>query len=150
MKNLFDVVLASEIKQRVDRLRIDSERQWGKMTVAQSICHCGSAIEMALGEIRPRRALMGRLIGSAIKSKVVGNDEELRCNSGTVNELLVSGERNLDAERVRLCSLIGKFVSGGPSLCTSHPHPVFGALTPVEWAVLMYKHLDHHLRQFGG
>jgi Protein of unknown function (DUF1569) len=119
------------------------------MTVAQSISHCGSGIEMALGEIRPRRVLIGRLIGSAIKSKVVGNDKQLRRNSGTVNELVVSGERNLDAERVRLCSLIDKFVSGGPPLCTCHPHPVFGPLTPVEWAVLMYKHLDHHLRQFG-
>src|SRR5215471_13694619 len=149
MKNLFDVALANQIKQRIDRLRIDSERQWGKMTVAQTLSHCGSGLEMALGEIKPPRALIGRLIGSAIKSKVGGNDEELRRNSGTVNELVVSGERNLDTERVRLCSLIDRFVSGGPSVCTTRPHPFFGPLTPVEWAVLMYKHLDHHLRQFG-
>src|SRR5262249_52736986 len=84
-----------------------------------------------------------------IKPKVVGNDEELRRNSGTMNELVVRGERNLDAERVRLCSLIDRFVSGGPSVCTTHPHPFLGPLTPGEWAVLMYKHLDHHLRQFG-
>jgi hypothetical protein len=149
MKNLFDVALAHQIKQRIDRLRIDSERQWGTMTVAQTMSHCGSGLEMALGEIRPPRALIGRLIGSAIKPKVVGNDEEFRRNSGTVHELIVSGERNLDAERVRLCSLIDRFVSGGPSVCTTHPHPFFGPLTPGEWAVLMYKHLDHHLRQFG-
>jgi len=149
MKNLFDVSLSDQVKQRIGRLRIDSERRWGKMSVAQAICHCASALEMALGEIRPPRALIGRLIGSAIKPKVVGNDEELRRNTGTVNELVVSGERNLDAERVRLYSLIDRFVSGGPSVCTTHPHPFFGPLTPAEWAVLMYKHLDHHLRQFG-
>ena len=149
MKNLFDVALASHVKQSIDRLRIDSERQWGKMSVAQTLAHCASGLEMALGEIRPPRALMGRLIGSVIKPKVVGNDEPLRRNSPTVDELVVSGERNLDAERVRLCSLIDKFVSGGTSVCTTHPHPFFGRLTPAEWAVLMYKHLDHHLRQFG-
>lgn len=105
---------------------------------------------MALGEIRPARgALMARVIGSVIKHKVVGNDEPLRRNSPTMRELVIGGERNLDAERVRLCSLIDRFVSGGPSACTTHPHPFFGPLTPAEWAVLMYKHLDHHLRQFG-
>lgn len=149
MKNLFDVALADQIKQRIDQLRIDNERQWGTMTAGQTLSHCGSGLQMALGEINPPRALMGRLIGSAIKPKVVGNDEEFRRNSPTVKELIVGAECNLDAERVRLRSLIDRFVSGGPSICTSHPHPFFGRLTPDEWAVLMYKHLDHHLRQFG-
>jgi len=149
MKNLFDVALANQVKQRIDSLRNDSEREWGKMSVAQTIAHCASGLQMALGDIRPPRALMGRLIGSAIKPKVVGNDDPLRRDSPTVRELVIRGERNLDAERVRLCSLIDEFVSGGTSVCTTHPHPFFGLLTPAEWAVLMYKHLDHHLRQFG-
>ena len=149
MKNLFDVALANQVKQRIHSLRIDSERQWGKMGPAQTIAHCASGLEMGLGEIKPPRALMGRLIGSAIKPKVVGNDEPLRRNSLTVGELIIRDDRDLDVERVRLCSLIDKFVSGGASVCTTHPHPFFGPLTPPEWAVLMYKHLDHHLRQFG-
>ena len=133
MKNLFDVALANQVKQRIDGLQMDSERQWGTMSVAQTIAHCASGLEMALGETRPPRALMGRLLGAAIKRKVVGNDEELRRNSPTVDELVVSGERNLDAERVRLCSLIDRFVSGGPSVCATHPHPFLGPLTPAEW-----------------
>jgi hypothetical protein len=149
MKNLFDVALADQVKQRIGSVRIDSEQQWGKMSVAQTIAHCASGLQMALGDIRPPRALMGRLIGSAIKRKVVENDDPPRRNSPTVRELVIRGERNLDAERVRLCSLIDKFVSGGPSVCATHPHPFFGLLTPAEWAILMYKHLDHHLRQFG-
>src|SRR5579859_7101986 len=102
MKNLFDVALANHVKQRMDSLRIDSERKWGKMGVAQTIAHCASGLEMALGEIRPPRALIGRVIGSAIKPRVVGNDEPFRRNSPTVGELIISGERNLDVERVRL------------------------------------------------
>lgn len=149
MKNLFDRALANQVKQRVDSLRVDSHRQWGKMSVAQTVAHCASGLEMALGEIKPRRAPMGRLIGFAIKPKVVGNDEPLRRNSPTADELVIKGERDLDEERARLCSLIDRFVSGGTPVCTTHPHPFFGPLTPSEWAVLMYKHLDHHLRQFG-
>lgn len=148
MNNLFDVTLANQVKQRVDSLRIDSERQWGKMSVAQTVAHCASGLEMAMGEIRPPRALMGRLIGSAIKPKVVGNDGQFRRNSPTVGELVISDQRNLDAERLRLRLLIDRFVSGGTSVCTTHPHPFFGTLTAEEWAILMYKHLDHHLRQF--
>ncbi len=114
MKNLFDVALSNQVKRRIDGLRIDSERQWGKMSVAQTVAHCSSGLEMAMGQIKPPRALMGRLLGSVIKPKVVGNDEDLRRNSPTVDELVVNGDRNLDAERVRLCSLIDRFVSGGP------------------------------------
>jgi Protein of unknown function (DUF1569) len=148
MKSLFDVAVANEVKRRIDSLRMGREGQWGKMSVAQTVAHCASGLEMALGEIKPPRALVGRLIGSIIKPKVVGNDEPLRRNSPTMNELLISSECNLDEERARLHSLIDRFVSGGTTVCTTHPHPFFGRLTPAEWAILMYKHLDHHLRQF--
>ena len=149
MKNLFDVTLANQVKQRLDTLRIDSERHWGRMSVAQALAHCASGLEMAMGEIRPPRALVGRLIGSFIKPKVLGNDEPFRRNSPTAGELVITDERKLDAERTRLYALIDRFLSGGPSVCTTHPHPFFGPLTPAEWAISMYKHLDHHLRQFG-
>ncbi len=61
----------------------------------------------------------------------------------------MTGERDLEAERRRLCGLIEGFVAAGPAGCTTHPHSFFGRLTPEEWAILQYKHLDHHLRQFG-
>lgn len=76
------------------------------MSVAHAVAHCASGLEMSLGEVKPPRALMGRLIGLAIKPKVVGNDEPLRRNSPTAAELVVNGERNLDEERLRLRSLI--------------------------------------------
>jgi hypothetical protein len=51
-----------------------------------------------------------------------------------------------DSERLR--ASIERFAAGGPGVCTTHPHFFFGRLTPMEWSVLMYQHLDHHLRQF--
>ena len=149
MKSLFDVALAGQVKQRIGDLRIDSDRQWGTMTVAQTVAHCACGMQMALGEIRSPRALIGRLIGPAIKPKVFGDDAPLRRNTPTMRELVIRDEHDLDAERARLCSLIDTFVAGGTSGCTTHPHPFFGSLTPTEWGVLAYKHLDHHLRQFG-
>jgi hypothetical protein len=61
---------------------------------------------------------------------------------------MVSDQRDFAAERQRLIRLIDRFVAGGPAGCTTHPHLFMGPLSPVEWATLMYHHLDHHLRQF--
>jgi hypothetical protein len=79
----------------------------------------------------------------------LGNDEPMRRNSPTAKEFLVKDDRDLRAEQERLCGLIDKFAAAGPEGCTRHPHGFFGRLTPMEWSALMYKHLDHHLRQFG-
>jgi hypothetical protein len=148
MKNLFDPATVEEVKQRIARLRPDSERQWGKMSAPQAVAHCSGSLELALGDVRPPRALLGRIIGAIIKPQVLGN-EPLRRNTPTVEGLVIEDERDLEQERTRLSSMIDRFVAAGPKGCTTHPHSFFGPLTPEEWAILMYKHLDHHLRQFG-
>lgn len=149
MKNLFDAAAVEEVKQRLMSLRPESPRQWGAMTAAQAVAHCCTGLEMAVGEVRPKRALIGRLLGRIIKPLALGDEKPMRRNTPTVPEMVVSDARELDAERRRLIALIDRFAAGGPAACTTHPHSFFGPLTPQEWAVLMYKHLDHHLRQFG-
>jgi hypothetical protein len=119
------------------------------MTAAQAVEHCSRGFELALGERLPPRIFMGRIIGGMVKSKVMGDDEPLRRNSPSVQGLIVNDERNLKMEQERLCGMIDRFGAAGPGGCTAHPHSFFGRLTPDEWAILMYKHMDHHLRQFG-
>jgi uncharacterized protein DUF1569 len=149
MKNLFEAARVEEVKERIARLRPESERQWGKMNAAQAVAHCSAGLELALGDRIPPRLLLGRIIGRMVKPKVLGNDEPMRQNAPTVKGLVVQDKRDLGTERERLCGLIDRFAAAGPEGCTTHPHSFFGRLTPEEWATLMYKHLDHHLRQFG-
>lgn len=149
MKNLFEAARVEEVKARVMRLTPHSERLWGKMNAPQAVAHCSAVLELAAGKILPPRMLLGRLIGRVVKPKALGNDEPVPRNMPTMESLAVRDERNLETERKRLCGLIDRFVAVGPEGCTAHPHSFFGRLTPQEWAVLMYKHLDHHLRQFG-
>ena len=104
---------------------------------------------MALGDKTPPRVLVGRILGWIVKPLALGNDEPMRRNSPTMKGLVVQDERDLRTERERLRGLIDRFAAAGPAGCTTHPHSFFGRLTPEEWATLMYKHLDHHLRQFG-
>src|ERR1700721_4433657 len=141
--------MVDEVKQRMTQLRPDSQRLWGKMNAAQAVAHCTAGLELALGDRRPPRLLFGRIIGPMIKSKAFREDEPMRRNSPTVQGLVVRDERDLDTERQRLCSMIDRFAAAGPQGCTAHPHSFFGRLTPEEWSMWMYKHLDHHLQQFG-
>jgi Protein of unknown function (DUF1569) len=148
MKNLFAKTEVEEVKQRIGQLKADSQRRWGSMNAAQAMAHCSAGLELASGERRPPRALLGRIIGPIIKPMVFRNDEPLRRNSPTVKGLVVNDERDLGKEQQQLCALVDRFAAAGPGGCTAHAHSFFGKLTPAEWATLMYKHLDHHLRQF--
>jgi hypothetical protein len=149
MKHLFDPASVDEVKARLAQLMPESERQWGTMTVAQAVAHCAAGVEMALGDRRPPRMFIGRILGWVIKPLALGNDDPMRRNSPTAPDLVVQDPRDLDTERARLFRLIDRVALAGPAGCTTHPHSFFGRLTPEEWATLMYKHLDHHLRQFG-
>ena len=149
MTNLFDAAVAADLKARLERLRPDSPRQWGTMTASQAVTHLARGMELATGDRRPPRVLFGRLFGRIIKPLALGNDAPMRRNSPTVPEMIVKDGGDLAAERGRLSALIDRFVAAGPAGCTDHPHSFFGRLTPDEWAILMYKHVDHHLRQFG-
>jgi hypothetical protein len=147
MKNMFEAGRVEEVKERIAKLRPDSERMWGSMSAAQMVAHCAAGLELAAGDRRPPRVLMGRAIGWIIKPLALRNDEPMRRNSPTM--IAVQDERDLGAERERLCGLIDRFAAAGRDGCTTYPHSFFGRLSPEEWATLMYKHLDHHLRQFG-
>jgi hypothetical protein len=148
MKTLFDKSAVVEIRQRLSVLHPGSERIWGKMDAAQALAHCSAAMEMALGDARPPRVLIGRVIGPLFRS-AYSNEKPMQRGSPTHPSLVVSNERDLARERERLAGLVDRFSAAGAAGCTRHPHPFFGELTPAEWGTGMYKHLDHHLRQFG-
>jgi hypothetical protein len=149
MKNLFETAMVEEVKERIAQLSPESERQWGKMNPAQMLAHCSATFEMATGKVSPPRILLGRLLGPLAKKSVIVNAIPMRRNAMTEKSCLVTDERDFVVERQGLRESIDRFATGGPGVCTKHPHFFFGPLTPGEWAVLMYQHLDHHLRQFG-
>ena len=148
MKNLFEAATVEEVKGRLAQLKPDSERVWGKMNPAQALAHCSAAMGMAMGAKKPPRIFIGRLLGRFAKKSMIAKEKPMPRNVGTDKSLVVSDERDFGVERQRLSEFIDRFAAGGPGACTRHPHFFFGPLTPVEWAALMYQHLDHHLRQF--
>ncbi len=147
MKSLYEADAVEEIKQRLASLTADSPRQWGKMDAAQMVAHCAAAMEMALGDRIIPMVWIGRLIGPLFKS-IYSNDKPWRHDNPTAPALVMSSACDLEEGRSHLIALIDRFHRGGPKACTHEPHCFFGKLTPEEWGKGMYKHLDHHLRQF--
>jgi hypothetical protein len=148
-RHLYQPETVKEIQRRILSLRPASPRQWGKMNVAQAIAHCALGMENAVGVTNPPRIFVGRILGPLVKPTALKASVPMQRNSPTAKSLVVSDERDLATEQKRLCGLIDRFAAAGAAGCTKHPHAFFGRMTPEEWAVLAYKHLDHHLRQFG-
>lgn len=148
MNNLFNPTDVSEILERIEKLTPDSQRQWGKMNAAQMLAHCNKSVETAMGQNFMKRLFIGRIIGTLLKTKVVGA-KPFGKNSPTDKSYIFPDNCNFEEEKSKATVSIRKFSEGGPSKCTTYPHPFFGKFTPEEWAVFQWKHLDHHLRQFG-
>lgn len=148
MKTLYEAATVDEVQQRLAQLRPNNERLWGKMDAAQMMAHCSAWVDMAAGLDNPPRVLVGYIFGRMAKSTVL-NEEPIRRNMPTAKSLIKADKQDFAVERLRLQEGINRFAAGGPEKCTKHPHSFFGPMTPVEWATMAYKHLDHHLRQFG-
>jgi hypothetical protein len=148
MKNLFEATSAAEIRSRVESLRPDSQKQWGAMTLAQMMSHCSAWFEMAAGVTSSPRSFIGRIIGGMVKKSILG-EGSIRRNMPTDKALIRNSDCNFAEEQRRLIDWVHRFSSEGPEKYETHPHSFFGPMTPLEWATLGYKHLDHHLRQFG-
>ena len=149
MRNLFEPERAQEVQQRLSALRPDSQRLWGTMTLGQALAHCHRGMQSATGELKPPRMFIGRVLGGFVKRLALRDEKPLRRNTPTAPFLVVHDDPDFAAERARLAEAVRRFAAAGPAGCTTHPHAFFGRMTPQEWAALMYKHLDHHLRQFG-
>ena len=148
MKSLFDKEAYNEILQRMDALTPQSQRKWGKMEVAQMLAHCKEAFRVPLSDKKMPRLFIGRMLSWMIKSKM-HNESPWKKNLPTAPDFLIKDQRNFDDEKGELTGLISNFYTAGPGNVGKFPHPFFGKFTQEQWGKSMYKHLDHHLVQFG-
>jgi hypothetical protein len=148
LPTLFNEHDRGAILARIAALQPAATRQWGKMDVAQMLCHCAHALDVATGNRPMKQAFIGKILAPFVRSSVLG-EKPFSKNSPTDPTFVVSDARDFGAERSRLVGLIEQFAAGGPEAAGRLTHSFFGKLSGDEWGVLMHKHLDHHLRQFG-
>ena len=148
MKSLFNPADRDALALRLAELEPGAPRQWGKMEPAQMLRHCAIAMEDILGERPVKQAFLGKLITPLIRGKVFG-DQPFRREAPTDPTYVVSDPQDFEAERSRLATRIDQVVQRGVAKTEGRIHPFFGRLSGDQWGRLAYKHLDHHLRQFG-
>ena len=149
MPQLFDAVTATQITSRIDLLNANAQPHWGKMNVTQMMAHCSVTFENFFGERKVKRGIMSYLFGKIAKKTAFKEGKEFGKNLPTAREYKIVNAGDLQHEKTRLKNLIHRFSVLGPTMEKVSEHPFFGKLTAQEWATLAYKHLDHHLRQFG-
>jgi hypothetical protein len=147
MESLFDGSDRASIMRRLDTLQASSPRQWGKMNPAQMLAHCSVAIEEACRDTPSKQMLLGRILGPIVKRSALG-EKPFRRNSPTNPDFVVADERDFAKEQQRLAAAVERFCQRGPTVVDGRRHVFFGKMSSDEWGCLMYKHLDHHLRQF--
>ena len=147
MPNLFDPADRDALLARLSSFRPDAARQWGKMSAAQMLAHCSTAMEAATGDRPRKQQLIGKLLAWMVRSKILG-DEPFSKNSPTDPTFVIRDERNFDAEKRRLEALVTRFFDLGRGNAARQTHSFLGTLDGDEWGVMMYKHIDHNLRKF--
>lgn len=140
------------IFDRIYKLSPQSERQWGKMNVGQMLAHCQKPLEAALNLDKIKGGLMlkimSALFGASAKKDFIYK-EELKKNAPTAPSFVIKDERDIEKEKQQLIVAINNFSEKGKARQLGDKHPFFGKMTHEEWDKLQWKHLDHHLKQFG-
>ena len=146
VKNLFDPSVKQEILDRINKLTSQTQRQWGKMNVSQMLAHVQLPIHIAFGTHQPKGSFLLRLIGPLFKSKLWDENPYKRSLPTDPTFIMTNSEKEFESEKSALLELIDKF---SEESLVSEKHPVFGKLTKDNWSKATWKHLDHHLKQFG-
>ncbi len=148
MKSLLNPVYSKEAIERINRLTPSVTPLWGKMSVDQMLAHLNAFFNAALGDMKQDRDPLGYLFGWIAKKRVL-SEAPLAKELPTSKAFKVKGEYNFIDEKDHLIALIEHYIATKGKDVNKYPHPFFGHLTSTEWDKLFYKHLDHHLRQFG-
>ena len=145
MKSLFETESLKEIKDRFNTLTPESQRKWGKMDVSQMLHHCQLPLNISLGKGNIKKQFFPLAF---LFKKSLYNDKPWRQNLPTAKSFKISENKNFDPELAELDKLVDEF-HAKKNETQWDPHPLFGKFTPQQWGQMQYKHLDHHLKQFG-
>jgi hypothetical protein len=146
LKNLYAADVKKDLIDRINRLTPQTRPLWGKMNVSQMMAHVQMPMGSAVGIYKLPRTFLGKMIGPLVKGGMY-NEKPFRRNSPTDPSFIMTGqEKDFDKEKQNLINLIDNFKDEN---IVNDVHPFFGKMTKDQWSKAMYKHIVHHLEQFG-
>jgi len=149
MKTLRNEADRAALIARLDKLDADARPVWGKMTVEQMVSHLVQAGELPFTASVPDRSnfasrtfIKPLILYVLPMPKEVKTSPELNQQENGRKPVELSSDKQAVIESI---NTLGNLPVGHDCLS----HPFFGKMNAKQWAVLAYKHIDHHLRQFG-
>jgi hypothetical protein len=147
-QNIFNADDYAAIIKRIEALTPNAQRKWGTMTLPQMLEHCILQLKLALGIITNNEkktsflnTAFGRWMALYIapwpKGGATPQAMNVTLNMTAIDEVTVEKERLL--QLLQTVQQHNHF----------QPHPFFGAVNKKDWGRLIWKHLNHHLKQFG-
>ena len=149
MKTIFDSSAREELIARIHLLNLHSTAQWGKMNVFQMVKHNTYWNGWILGEGNHtyKQTLLGMVFGGIALRKMIRDEKPFDKNIPTSSHFKVKEiNGDLETEKLKWIALTKAYEHyNNPAFV----HDFFGRISPEQIGILVFKHSDHHLRQFG-
>lgn len=150
MKYIFEKSTTEEVIARIGKLTPATSPLWGKMTVSQMLAHCCVTYEMLFEpEKFPKPNFLMRLMLKFLVKPTVTGSVPYKKNLRTAPAFLITEDKDFETEKKRLIDFLQKVQDLGENYFEGRESHSFGKLSKEEWSTMFYKHLDHHLEQFG-
>jgi len=145
VKDMFDPAVKQAIVDRINKLTPQSQKRWGKMDVSQMLAHVQLPISCAYGTHQVKGGFLLKLVGPLVKG-ILYNEKPYKQGLPTDKSYVITDAKNFASEKQNLLEKLSRFSSENIVL---EKHPVWGKLSKEQWSKATWKHLDHHLQQFG-
>lgn len=149
LPNIFSAEVTQNMVQRINHLTPETQAKWGKMNVAQMLAHCNVTYELEYENKHKKPGAMARFFLKAFVKKMVVNEKPYKKSLRTAPYFIIADQKQFENEKDRLIQYIKKTQELGEAYYDNRKSDAFGVMTKTEWNNLFYKHLDHHLSQFG-
>jgi len=148
--SLFDTQKREVIIQRIGHLYPDAPAQWGKMNPNQAVCHLTDQLRGAMGELewKDQNSFIKKTLVKWLAVYVISVPKNVPTMPEADQQKDGTKPTDFESDRTMLIAYIEKFAAT-PNDFQWSPHAAFGKMNRNQWNRLTYKHLDHHLKQFG-
>jgi len=149
LKNIFKQDETDTIINRINALSPNTSAKWGKMNAAQMLAHCSVTYELVYEKKHPQPNFLMQAMLKLFLKKIVTSEIPYKKNIQTGPAFLMKGEKDFEVEKQRLINYILQTQQLGEAHFDKKNSHSFGVLNIEEWNNMFYKHLHHHLSQFG-
>ena len=147
-KSLYDSQVYQECVDRINIITEDTKPIWGSMDDAQMMSHCAEVQAVMNGKPLVGTPFIIKLFKGFVKKMVI-NEVPYRKHTKTHPQYFQRSDKDFSTEKRRLLIELDKFVNMDKQTAIGIKHSLFGTMTLEERGWSTYKHLNHHLMQFG-